>query len=220
METEACRLFDPLIGIRYRTYLATQSDLTEDHHILRDLDIHIGRNQRHDDGQVHGRLGDAQSAGDIDIGIVLPDLEIQALLDDGDQQVQTIIIDAVRRTTRQIKGARYEQALNLDQQRTRPLHATADDRTAGTDRSSGEQKLRRVQHLMQPGAIHLEHRDLVRRAETVLLPMQDAEAASGLALEKEDDVDHMLEDLRTGDRTVLRHMTDEEDCDPALLRGA
>ena len=73
---------------------------------------------------------------------------------------------------------------------------------------------------MQPGTIHLEHRDLVRRTETVLLPMQDAEAASGLALEKEDDVNHMLEDLRTGDGPVLRHMTDEEDGDAALLRGA
>ena len=73
---------------------------------------------------------------------------------------------------------------------------------------------------MQTGTIHLEYRNLVRRSETVLLPMQDAEAASGLALEKEDDIDHMLEDLRTGDRTVLRHMTDEEDGDTALLRRA
>ena len=90
MEAKTGRLFDPLVGVRYGTYLATQSDLTEDHHILRDLDIHIRRNQRHDDGEVHGRLGDTQSAGDIDIGIVLPDLEIQPLFDDGDQQVQRL----------------------------------------------------------------------------------------------------------------------------------
>ena len=75
------------------------------------------------------------------------------------------------------------------------------------------EELRRVGHAEQPGAGHLEHAELVRRAEAVLVAAQDAVLAVAVALELEDAVDEVLEHARPGDRAVLRHMPDEDSRD-------
>src|SRR5439155_6273592 len=80
------------------------------------------------------------------------------------------------------------------------------------------EELRGVRYADQSRAGHLEDAELVRRAEAVLRGAQDPVRAIAVSLELQDTVDQVLEHPRAGDRSVLRHMADEEHGDPALLR--
>ena len=79
------------------------------------------------------------------------------------------------------------------------------------DRAVGEEQGRRVRHLGEPAVAHLEHADLVGRAEAVLDGAQDAELVAALALEIEHRVDHVLEHARAGDQPFLGDMADQHD---------
>ena len=57
---------------------------------------------------------------------------------------------------------------------------------------------------------HLEDADLVGRAEAVLDGAQDAEMVAGIALERDDGVDHVLDHARAGDLAVLGDVADED----------
>ena len=63
----------------------------------------------------------------------------------------------------------------------------------------------------RPLSRHLEHADLVGRAEAVLDRAQDAEMMAAFALEIEHGVDHVLDDARAGDLAVLGDVADEDD---------
>ena len=67
-----------------------------------------------------------------------------------------------------------------------------------------------------PGA-HLEHADVVRRAEAVLQGPQRAVGALALALELEHAVDQVLEHPRAGQRALLGDVADEQHRDRARL---
>ena len=58
---------------------------------------------------------------------------------------------------------------------------------------------------------HLENPDLLRRSEAVLHGAQDAIGVVPVALECEDDVHHVLEDLGPGNRTLLGDVADQYD---------
>ena len=82
------------------------------------------------------------------------------------------------------------------------------------------EELRRIGHADEAGRGHLEDAELVRRAEAVLGRAQDAVLVVAVALELEDAVDEVLEDAWSGDRAVLRHVTDEDRRHARLLRDA
>ncbi len=81
----------------------------------------------------------------------------------------------------------------------------------------GEERSRRVGPLGHAGLAHLEHPDLLGRAEAVLRGAQEANCRVSLALERQYRVDEMLERLRAGDRAVLGHVADEHNGDPGRL---
>ena len=62
-----------------------------------------------------------------------------------------------------------------------------------------------------PLTLHLEDADLVGRTEAILGAAQQAVLVEALALEVEHGVDHVLEDLRAGDRAVLGDVADQKD---------
>ena len=64
--------------------------------------------------------------------------------------------------------------------------------------------------LAQAGAGHLEHADLVGRAEAVLDRAQDAELVRAFALEREHGIDHVLDHARAGDLAVLGDVADQD----------
>ena len=84
-------------------------------------------------------------------------------------------------------------------------------------RRSPEEQGRGVGDLRQAAVGHLEHADLVGRAEAVLDGAQDAELVAALALEVEHGVDHVLEHARAGDGAVLGDVADQQDGDAAAL---
>jgi hypothetical protein len=55
------------------------------------------------------------------------------------------------------------------------------------------------------------------RAKTILGAAQQAVVVEAFAFEVQDRVDHVLEDLRAGDRAILGHVTDQEDWRAARL---
>src|SRR5262249_40580830 len=61
----------------------------------------------------------------------------------------------------------------------------------------------------EPG--HLEHADLVGRAEAVLHRAQNAELVRAFALEREHRVDHVLDHARAGDLAVLGDVANQND---------
>ena len=72
-----------------------------------------------------------------------------------------------------------------------------------------QEQLGGVGDLAQALGRHLEHADLVGRAEAVLGRAQDAERVAAVALEIEHGVDHVLDHLGAGDLAVLGDVADE-----------
>ena len=80
-----------------------------------------------------------------------------------------------------------------------------------------EEERRRVGDVAEAPVGHLEHADLVGRAEAVLDGAQDAELVTALAFEVEHRVDHVLENTRPRDGAVLCDVADQQHGDPAAL---
>ena len=74
----------------------------------------------------------------------------------------------------------------------------------------GDERCGRVRNLGQAIATHLQQRDVIGRAESVLGAPQHAVAAEVVAFHVEDDVHHMLEHPRAGDVAVLGHVAGEK----------
>ena len=73
---------------------------------------------------------------------------------------------------------------------------------------------------MQSRAGHLEHAELVGRAEPVLHGAKHAVRVVPIAFELQHTVDEVLEDAWAGDGSVLRHVPDKDRRDARLFRGA
>src|SRR6185295_20300451 len=92
---------------------------------------------------------------------------------------------------------------NFDEERPRPLDACKNG-GAGTDAVTiAEKQFGRIRDLLQSARHHFEDADLVARSKTVLDGAQDAIGEAAVAFEVEHRVDHVLDDLGTGDLTVL-----------------
>ena len=112
---------------------------------------------------------------------------------------------------------RGDEGLDLGEERPGALDR-ADDGAAGLlARPLLEKEGRRVGDGLEPGGRHLENRQLRDGAEPVFHGPQDAVAVVPLALEKEDDIDHVLEGLGPGQRAVLGDVADQEGGDLAAL---
>ena len=98
-----------------------------------------------------------------------------------------------------------------------PLIVADDDAAGLVARPLLEEEGRGVGDGLQPGRGHLEDGQLRDRAEAVLQGPQDPVAVVPLALEEQDDVDHVLERLGPGQRAVLGDVADEEGGDAVAL---
>jgi hypothetical protein len=136
--------------------------------------------------------------------------------EDGDDHRQALGVDAGAHAARHGQVGRGDERLYLEQEGPRALERAADCRA---DFAGGAaEELRRVGHALQPGAGHLEDAELVRRAEAVLDRPQDAMRVVAVAFELQDAVDEVLQHARPRDGAVLRHVPDEEEGHPGLLR--
>jgi hypothetical protein len=83
---------------------------------------------------------------------------------------------------------------------------------------AGDEEPGRVGHRGDPVAGEVEAADLVDRAVAVLHCAHHPEPGGPLALELEHDVHQVLEDPRSGDAAVLRHVADQDGRHPSALR--
>lgn len=83
----------------------------------------------------------------------------------------------------------------------------------------GQKQSGGVAHLFDALAAHVEAADLVGRAEAVLHGAQHAQRRLGVTFELAHHVDQMFQGTRSGDRTVLRDMADQQYRNVKRLRG-
>ena len=115
-----------------------------------------------------------------------------------------------RRPPRELERRGHGQRLDLDRHRPEPVAGDGEHAARGTERGRVEHAPARRGQVAHAVALHGEQADLAGRAEAVLDPAEHAVLAEPLALEIEDDVDHVLERARAGDRALLGDMPDEE----------
>ena len=128
----------------------------------------------------------------------------------GEHHGQPARVPADDGATRRAERGRRNERLDLDQQRPRAFDPGEHRGPGAAQVAFGEEQFRGICHFPQPGAGHLEHADLVGRAEPVLDRAQDPELVRALALEREHRVDHVLDDAGSRDLPVLGHMADEQ----------
>ena len=129
--------------------------------------------------------------------------------EDGDDHRQPLRVDAGRDPPGHREVGARDERLDLEQERPRPLERTRDG-SADLARVRAAEELGGIRDADEPGARHLEHAQLVRRAEPVLRRAEDAVRVVAVALELEHAVDEMLEHAWPGHRSVLRHVPDED----------
>ena len=80
-----------------------------------------------------------------------------------------------------------------------------------------QKQRRRIGDALQAAFGHREHAELVGRAEPVLDRAYQAETRVRVALEVKHGIDDVLEYPRSGNRTLLGHMPDQDHGNPALF---
>ena len=113
-----------------------------------------------------------------------------------------------------------DQRLDFDQHRPRAFDAGEHRRAGRRAVAPGEEQRARIGDFGEPAAGHLEHADLVGRAEAVLRGAQHAEGVRAFALERQHRVDHVLDHPRAGDLAVLGDVADQDQRRAARLGEA
>ncbi len=126
LEPELARFLEPRIGLTHAADLAAEADLAEHHHVRRDGVTRERRDQGRRDGEVGGRLGDAQPARDVEINVVGADRKAAARIEHGHHHGEPRRVPADDGAARRAGRGGGDQRLDLDQHRPRPLHAGED----------------------------------------------------------------------------------------------
>ena len=219
-EAELAGLPQAQLRLRDHAHLAREPDLAEHRHVFRHRPVGEGADQRQGDREVGRRLADPQAAGDVEIDLVAGERQPAAGLQHRQQHGEAAASQPTTARRGVASGEGDDQRLDLHQHRPRALdageHGGAGDAAAPLRQEQGGG----VGHLLQAALGHLEHADLVGRAEAVLDRAQDAELVAALALEIEHGVDHVLEHARAGDLAVLGDVADQHQDEAALLGEA
>src|SRR3954462_14186373 len=137
--------------------------------------------------------------------------------EDGEHERETVAVDPVGDSAGRDDLGWRDERLDLDQERPGALHGGEDDAARGPGRLAHEPR-GRVLDLDEAGGLHLEHADVVGRAEAVLQRPQGAIGPLPFTLELQHAVDEMLEHARAGQRALLRDVADQQHGHAALLR--
>ena len=170
------------------------------------------------DRQVQGGLLDGQAAGEVDVDVVAAQPDPGPPAEHRDEQRHPVRVDAAGRPPRRPDRTRGDERLDLDEDRPAAFERRRDHAARRGAVALVEEGACRVLHLRETAAAHLEHADLLGRAEPVLRGADDPERREALALEREHRVDEVLERLRAGQRAVLGHVADQHDRDRLRLR--
>ena len=219
LQPELRALLEPALGLRRGAKAAREPDLAERRQAVLRRHALRGGSDRQRDGEVRAGLVDADAAGHVDEDVRAAERDACVPAQDGDDHREPLGVDTGRDPPWHREVTRCDERLDLEQDRPRSLERAGD---GGADLAAGRtpEELGRIGDPDEAGACHLEHAELVRRAEAVLRRAQHAMRVVAVALELQHAVDEMLEHAWARDRAVLRHVPDEDRRDAELLRRA
>ena len=154
-ESELLGLCHALLYAVDGSHLARQSYLAGHAPSLVYGRVDVGGEYGGDDGEVHGHVGDAQSAGDVEEDILLRQLEAHALFEHGQQHVEAALVEAGGRALGGAVGCRRDEGLGLYEEGSDALDGTRDGHARESVVVVGEQQLRGVRDLSQSRLLHL-----------------------------------------------------------------
>ena len=123
-EAEFLGLGDALLDAVYGAHLAAEANLAAHTPTALDGRIDIRGEDGGDDGEVHRKVGDSQSAGDIDEDILLHEFEAYAFLEHGQEHVQAALVEAGSRALGRAVGCGGDEGLGLDEEGAHALDGT------------------------------------------------------------------------------------------------
>jgi len=219
-EAELLGFGNALLDAGYGTHLAREAYLAS--HTPSGIDgrIDVGREDGGNDGEVHSEVGDAQAAGNVDEDIFLRQFEADALLEYGQQHVETALVEACGSALGRAVGGSGDEGLCLDEEGTDALDGRGDGNAREAVVVVGEQQLGWVGDLSQSVLLHLVDAQFGGGAEAVLDGSQDAVHVVLVALELYDGVDDVFQNLRTGEGAFLGDVANEDDGHAAGLGKA
>ena len=134
-----------------------------------------------------------------------------------DQQGQPVGVDPAAGPAGRPIADRRDECLHLDEQRPRPFECRRHHATRRITVVFHQEGASGVGQLLEAQLAHLEHSDLLGRAEAVLRGAQEAQAGRPVALQRQHGVDQVLQGLGAGDRAVLGDVAHQHDRDPVAL---
>src|SRR5690606_22200345 len=128
----------------YRAHLSRKPDLPDDDRPRIDQSILQRRRDGGCDGKIGARFRDAQSANRIRVNVLFRKIESDAFLQNGNQKLQSSLIEAVCASPRTSIDALRGERLDFDENRTAPFEGDRHGRASGIERASLQESLRRV----------------------------------------------------------------------------
>ncbi len=211
------RFFQAFLATGHRTHFARQADLAEHQQIMGQRAVaqagHHGSHQR----QVGGGFQHLDPAHHVEEHVLIVGRNAPMPVQDRQQHRQPVLIQAKGDAPRVGEMTVVDQRLHFDQHRPGAFPGRHDHATGDFFLGAGQKNRRRIGDFFQAFVGHAEHAQFVDRAKAVLYGTQQAQAAIGFAFEIQHGVDHVLKHARTGQRTFLCHVTDQENSGAALL---
>ena len=212
-----CRRHYSFLAVAYRPHLTRETNLPETDKAFATRPVPKTRHHRKQRRQVHGGLRNSKPPDDVDEHVFGTKLHVAMALQYGKQQRKPVLVDTLSEALRIAPVAISDQGLYFDQQRPAALPG---DRyqAAGLSQCLSRQKNRGgIADFAETCRRHCEHAHFTRRAETVLDGPDHRIATRRVVLEVKDRIDHVFDSARTGDRTFLGYVPDDEYCNVLLL---
>ncbi len=110
------------------------------------------------------------------------------------------------------------EGLYLDDQGTPSVECREQDAPGRRAVTVARQDGARITHRLETPIRHFEHADLIHRTESILHAPEETKIPVWIAVQREDNIDHVLEALGSCDRAVLRDVANEQDRHGASFR--
>ena len=220
LESQLLCLLHALFYAAYGSHLSAQSYLSAYTPAALERGVDVAGEHGGYDAEVHGEVGDAQPAGNVDEDVLLHQLEAYALLEHGQQHVQPALVEAGGLALGRAVGGGGDEGLRLEQEGSHSLDGRADGDAREPFVLLGEEQLGGVGDLSQARGLHLVDAQLRGRPEAVLHRAQYAVHVVLVALELYDGVHDVLQYLRSGQGTLLGDVPNEDDGHAAGLGEA
>mmetsp|Transcript_3246 Transcript_3246/g.9030 ORF Transcript_3246/g.9030 Transcript_3246/m.9030 type:complete len:301 (-) Transcript_3246:1093-1995(-) len=210
LETHFLGLDDSPLQLTHSSQLAPQADFADEGSPGGDFLIKVRRHDCHQHGQVGRRLPDFKPARYVQKETCPSHEDTCVLAQDSEKHEKPVVVDSVGApdVLLVLPSLNFAaQGLNFDQKRPRSFHCDGDCRIAQAVCRGLRKEDARVEHGLEAIGGHFEHPNLVCRSVTVFRGPQEPVVLKPLALKVQDNIDQVLQHLRTRKLPAFRHMS-------------